>query len=77
MINLLFTGNDKIFDGLSIALVSIVKHCKQPLNVDVLTMDLQEINPNYKPITEKYINLYQQGSLIWIKAISPTFSLPE
>ena len=47
MINLLFTGNDKIFDGLSTGLISITKHCKEPLNVTVLTMDLSEMNPNY------------------------------
>ena len=44
MINLLFTGNDKIFEGLSISLISIIKHCKEPLNVCVLTMDLSDIN---------------------------------
>ncbi|MFQ6724010.1 MAG: glycosyltransferase [Clostridia bacterium] len=60
MINLLFTGNDKIFDGLSISLISIVKHCKQPLNVYVLTMDLHELNPNYKPIEQKQIDVLEQ-----------------
>ncbi|MBQ8522532.1 MAG: hypothetical protein IJ458_02570 [Clostridia bacterium] len=59
MINLLFTGNDKIFDGLSIALISIVKHCKQPLNVHVLTMDLKEIHPNYKPLDEEKVKVLE------------------
>lgn len=56
MINLLFAGNDKIFEGLAIGLISIVKHCKEPLNVYVLTMDLHELNSNYRPITQEYID---------------------
>jgi len=60
MINLLFTGNDKIFEGLSIALISIVKHCKQPLNVDVLTMDLHEMNENYRPLSKDKIKVLEK-----------------
>lgn len=60
MINLLFTGNDKIFDGLSISLISIIKYCKQPLNVKVLTMDLSEQNPNYKPLREDKIKALEK-----------------
>lgn len=56
MINLLFTGNDKIYDGLSLSLISIVKHCKEPLNVYVLTMDLSDINPNYKSLEKTQID---------------------
>lgn len=55
MINLLFTGNDKIVDGLSLALISIANHCKEMLNVIVLTMDLQEIKPEYKCIKEEHL----------------------
>lgn len=80
MINLLFTGNDKIFEGLSIALVSIVKYCNEPLNVDVLTMDLQQINPNYKPITpdqinelEKYIKQVNNKSRINLHDVTELF----
>ena len=67
MINLLFTGNDKIFEGLGVSLISIVKHCKQPLNVYVLTMDLQHLNPNYRPITQQQIDVLEQC----IKQVNP------
>lgn len=56
MINLLFTGNDKIFNGLSMAILSITKHCKEALNIYVLTMDLHEMNPNYRPIEQEQID---------------------
>lgn len=81
MINLLFTGNDKIFSGLSISLISIIKHCKEPLNVKVLTMDLSEQNPNYKPLTqdkidklEKYIQQVNPESRIDLYDITDLFN---
>ena len=55
MINLLFTGNDKVVNGLCIALVSIVKYCKEPLNVTILTMDLTNVDRSYKKIDTKDI----------------------
>ena len=55
MINLMFCGNDKVIDGMIISLLSIVKHCKKPLNVFILTMDLHELNEKYMPINEKHI----------------------
>ena len=80
MINLLFTGNDKIFEGLSLALISIVKHCKEPLNVVVLTMDLTDMNPNYKGIDkdniekiENYIKKVNEKSSIKLIDITELF----
>ena len=57
MINLMFCGNYKVIDGMIISLLSIVKYCKKPLNIFVLTMDLQEMNENYKPINSKHIEI--------------------
>ena len=51
MINLMDSGNSKVFDGILSSLLSVTNGYKGQLNVFVLTMDLQEINPNYKPIT--------------------------
>jgi len=66
MINLLFTGNDKIFEGLSLSLISITEHCKEPLNVYVLTMDLKEQNKNYLPLEKDKLtaleNLIKQSN---------------
>ena len=54
MINLLFCGNDKVFDGLLISLLSASKNTKETIRAYVLTMDLSDINPKYQPITEKH-----------------------
>ena len=50
---LLYCGNYKVFDGVLISLISITKYTKNPLDVYVMTVDLQEIKPEYKPVTEK------------------------
>ena len=56
MINLLYAGNDKVFDGLLISLLSITKHTKEPLSVYVLTMDLTDIDAKCKNITKEQAN---------------------
>lgn len=52
MINLMFCGNKKIFDGLIIATLSIIKHTKEPLHIFILTADLHELNKDFLPIDE-------------------------
>jgi len=57
MINIMFAGNLKVFDGILIASLSIVKYCKKPINVYVLTMDLSENNKDFLPINDKHCEL--------------------
>ncbi len=54
MINLLYCGNDKVFDGLMISLLSASKNTKEILRAYVLTMDLSDIDSKYQPITEAH-----------------------
>ena len=64
MINLMFAGNDKVYDGLLLAGLSIIKHCKEPINVYVLTMDLSDKNANFTEVSDEHIKvldgLYKQ-----------------
>jgi len=55
MINIMFAGNYKVFDGMLIASMSILKHCKEPIKAYILTMDLTDQNPEYKPINDEHI----------------------
>ncbi len=58
MINVLYSGNYKVFDGLLISILSMVKHTNEPLNIMCLTMDLKELDKRYVAISkeqEKYI----------------------
>ena len=58
-INLMFCGNDKVFDGMLIVLLSIIKYCKNPLNVYILTMDLTEIEDRFKPINQSQCKILE------------------
>lgn len=53
MINLLYCGNYKIFDGVLISLLSAVKHTKEAVHTYLLTMDLSDIDENFKPFSEE------------------------
>lgn len=55
MINVLFGGNYKVYDGILLTILSMVKHCNDSLNINILTADLTEHNPEYRPIQEKDI----------------------
>lgn len=54
MINLLYCGNDKVFDGLLISLLSASKNTRDTIHAYVLTMDLSDIDVKYQPITETH-----------------------
>lgn len=57
MINILFGGNYKVFDGILLCLMSMIKHCNKELNVYILTADVSDLNTNYKPLNESHINI--------------------
>lgn len=53
--NLLFSGNDYVFDGIMTCLLSIFMRTKskEPFNVYVLTMDVSHIKKEYVPISKE------------------------
>lgn len=55
MINVLFCGNDGVFDGILTSVLSILKRSPGagPITVHIFTMDLSYIKPSYIPISEK------------------------
>ncbi len=55
MINILFAGNEKVFDGVLTCLLSILKRSElkdEALKVYLLTMDVSHIKDTYTPISE-------------------------
>ena len=52
MINILFGGNYKVYDGILLCLMSMTKHTNEELNIYILSAELTEINPEYRPISE-------------------------
>lgn len=51
-IPVLYAGNIRVFDGMVISLLSMVKHHRGPLHIYLFTMDLRDIDPAFAPITE-------------------------
>ena len=51
--NLLYCGNEKVYDGMMISLLSIIRHTKKELQIFVITLDLHEKNPSYLPISKQ------------------------
>lgn len=58
MINLLFSGNEKVFDGILSCLLSIFKRTdtKEPFRVYVFTMNITRVKPEYTAISQEMID---------------------
>ena len=61
MINLLYCGNDKVFDGVLTSALSVVRRMEKsrPLTVYIFTMELTRYNPNYTPMLPYQAELLQ------------------
>lgn len=55
--NILFSGNDNVFDGILTCMLSILKRteAREPFNVYVLTMDVSRVKPEYIAIEDEKI----------------------
>lgn len=58
MINLLFCGNDKVFDGVLTTTLSILMRSKleEPIKIHIFTMDVSRIKDTYLPISDESIS---------------------
>ena len=63
MINVLFAGNDKVFDGILTTSLSIAMRLQKPraLNIYILTMELTRVNEKYTPMTEKHRSFIEES----------------
>lgn len=55
MINILLSGNKKVFDGALSELISITNKTKEPINCYILTMNLTRVNPDFTAIDDEQI----------------------
>ena len=57
LINILFAGNEKVFDGVLTCTLSILKrsNLKEPLCIYLMTMDVSHIKDTYTPITDRQV----------------------
>jgi Lipopolysaccharide biosynthesis proteins, LPS:glycosyltransferases len=80
MIPILYCGNENVFDGMLISLLSITKYTKTPLSVFVLTMDLTDMNEKWRPVRreqtdylEKVIQSVNPDSTIRLEDVTDLF----
>lgn len=55
MINVLFSGNSYVFDGVMTTLLSIENHYKGPITAYIFTMDVSYLDPRFTPIEDKHV----------------------
>lgn len=62
MVNVLFCGNDKVFDGMLTCALSILKRTAsaEPFCFYVFTMDVSHIKDNYLPVSEKQMDYFEK-----------------
>ena len=60
MVNILFCGNDKVFDGMLTCALSIMKRSdsSEPYTFYVYTMDVSHIKPEYIPVSERQMEFF-------------------
>lgn len=51
MINILYSGNNKVFKGILLGTLSIIKHCSEPITIYLATADFTELNKSFVPIS--------------------------
>lgn len=60
--NILFSGNEKVFDGVLTCMLSILKRTesKEPFTFYILTMDVHHLKPEYTAISDKSIDFLNE-----------------
>lgn len=63
MINILYSGNGKVFDGVLTSTLSIVKRMEKPrpLRIYLYTMTLTRLNPNYTAMGEEHTSFIEKA----------------
>lgn len=51
----MYSGNQKVFDGMLSSIISILKHNSDVLNIYILTVDLSDYKPEFVPIKDSQI----------------------
>ena len=62
MVNILFCGNDKVFDGMLTCALSILKRSasEEPFTFYVFTMDVSLIKETYLPVTDAQLAFFER-----------------
>ena len=79
MIDVLYCGNEGVFDGVLTSVLSIVRRLSapRPLTIHLLTMELTRVAENYTPLTAKHASFLEQtlrrhNPQTWVKLTDVT-----
>ena len=61
--NLLYCGNEGVFDGVLTSALSVVRRLNEPrpLTVYLFTMELTRLSPNYTPLTQRHAAFIEEA----------------
>ena len=62
MVNILYCGNYKVFDGMLTTSLSMLKRSKndEPITFHIFTMDVSHLREDYLPVTEKQLAFFNE-----------------
>lgn len=55
-----YTGNRRIFGGIFLSALSVMMHTDAPLEIILLSMDLQDLDPSFIPFSEEQRALFEK-----------------
>lgn len=63
MMNLLYCGNEGVFDGVLTSALSVVHRLNRPrpLTIYLYTMELTRLSPNYTPLTQRHASFLEDA----------------
>lgn len=69
MVNILYCGNDKVFDGMLTCTLSILRRTesREPFTFYIYTMDVSDIKDTYLPVSDSQVSFFEDV----IKAYNP------
>ena len=60
MVNILFCGNKRVFDGALTQLISMTNRTSESINCYIMTMDLTRLKKEYESITEEQVHFLEK-----------------
>ncbi len=62
MVNILFCGNDRVFDGMLTCALSILRRSpsKEPYTFYIFTMDVSHLGEGYVPVTDRQVSFFEE-----------------
>lgn len=67
MIHVCYSGNDRMFNGILLSLVTLARRTKDPLCINLLTGDFTAIDERFKPLSQEQADFLEKAIRIFNK----------